>query len=531
MVVSSGVQGLRRYAGDAWVRYSAALILPLLTLLGASLRVFRIDANSYNLDEIYALWMVQQNTSDIVQTILLRGLDATPPVYYILLRSLVLIGQQPLFVRALSVLAGTLIVWLTFHLARYLFGRRVAALSACFVAVAPLHIQYSQVARAYMLSDLWALLSLYFFTRLVFDQKSRRWHWIGLVIASAAAIYTHYLTIFLVLFENLFVVLLWLRHYLTRSWLCKWLVSQIALGLALLPTGLFLFLVLTDPQVEPGRGQTWIPTPGLQALIKSVILFTTGDPSYGGTGVTPARIFGLIAIAGITLLGLGVFLRDYRRAGNPEGPRVVLMACAILVPWMAVFALGRLRPLYHEKYFLFLMSPWMILIAWTFTRARRTIASGLLILAYVSLVGRALFVYYTAPVGEQWHEAIAYLRSEYQAGDLVVISPSYYIRPFTYYFDGGFPEDVYVLSHAPDGVMLENGSYRSLDLHNRAQASRVYDVASTTVQRVWLVSGYQPAALPVIAWIEQNFEPLQAGEFLGAHVQLLQRVQPPGQLK
>ena len=49
------------------------------------------------------------------------------------------------------------------------------------------------------------------------------------------------------------------------------------------------------------------------------------------------------------------------------------------------------------------------------------------------------------------------------------------------------------------------------------------DSIPTTSRRVWFVSGYSPADPGVTKWIEQNFEPLDTKEFLGAHVRLLQR--------
>ena len=63
-------------------------------------------------------------------------------------------------------------VWLTFRLALDLFDLRIATLSACLIAIAPLHITYSQLARAYVPGSLAALFSLYFFARILFQRAA-----------------------------------------------------------------------------------------------------------------------------------------------------------------------------------------------------------------------------------------------------------------------------------------------------------------------------------------------------------------------
>lgn len=524
-MVISGVRSLRQQVGEVWTLYQATLVALSITLLGAGLRLYHISANGLRNDEVWSVWMAERGVFDIVRSILFAYEDATPPMYYVILHTFLLIGQQPLVVRVLSVLAGTLMVWLTFRLAAYLFDLRVAALSAFFLAVAPLHIEYSQVARAYVLADLWALFSLYFFARLLFQENQRR-HWLGLVATTAAALYTFYLTFLLVLFENVLIAFVWLRRRLSRPMLIRWLIGQVVLGILVLPTSLYVFFKLLN--VEPGGGQTWLSRPDLQALVKSAILFSTGDPSYGPIGVTPARVFSLVTILGICALGVWVFVqRGYHRAGDDEARRVLFLACAVMIPWATAFAVSQVRSVYHQKYLLFLMPPVFILFAWIFTRSRHVIAASVVLLALISLTGRALFVYYTAPVGEQWREAIACMRPAYQSDDLVVISPGFYSRPFAYYFYGDFPEDIHTLSRAP-AIVVENGKFRALSLLHQAEGVRASDAALASAQRIWFVSGYAPVDRAVMMWIEQNFEPLATGEFLGARVRLLQRIRDQG---
>ena len=272
-------------------------------LAGAALRLYHIDANGFNTrTRSWAVWLTGHGFSFVVRTTAPGGADpSTPPLYYMLMWFFTQLGQQPLWVRMVSVLAGTVMVWLTFRLAMDLFDDlRIATLSALLVAVAPLLITWSRVARAYTLSSLWVFTSLYFFALLLFKSKGAgKWTWLGLMLVTAAAVWTHYLNVLVILFENL----------------CRGI--PLAAGAR--------FQGAAHPVVrKPGPGgdhdsagvarcvqrcafttaNEWWTRPDLQALVKSVILFNTGDPSYGPTGFTPARLLSLLAIMGIWALAL-----------------------------------------------------------------------------------------------------------------------------------------------------------------------------------------------------------------------------------
>ncbi|KPL17743.1 MAG: hypothetical protein AMJ93_14665, partial [Anaerolineae bacterium SM23_84] len=515
-MVAESIHRLRQQANMVWSRYRTTLIGLSVTLLGAGLRLYNIGANSFNLDEAWALWLAQHDASFIFQLTTLGGEDvSSPPLFYMLLRGFTLIGEQPLVVRMPSVLAGTLMVWLTFRLAVHLFDLRVAALGALLIAVAPTHIVYSRVARAYMLGALLAFLSLYLFARLLY-QKAGRWSLLGLVAATAAATWTHYLTFLVVLFEYATVTFLWVRRRLARPMLTRWLVSQVVLGFTVLPV-----LLAALSEAPAAKRHSYMTRPGLQSLVKSAILFSTGDPSYGPTDITAARAVSLVAIVSLCILGLWVFVRrGYHRRLDDEGRRLLFLVGAIITPWLTAFVVSQVRPLYGERYLLYIMPPLFILFAWVFVRARNGVIASFILLSLIGLTVLALRVYYTEPWGEEWREAVASMRPEYQAQDLVVVAPGWYARPFAYYFYGTFPKNAATLEHAP-AIFVENGEFRVFTLLEQTEGIRASDPALAEAQRVWFLSGYSPVDPAVLKWIEQDFEPLDIREFVGARVYLL----------
>jgi len=519
---TSVVRGLESQVESVWVRQRVAICMLAVTALGAILRFVGATANGYNLDEVWSIWIGRQNVPDMVGNFLFNNVDYTPPTYYAMLHPFLLFSQDYLVVRLISIVAGTLVVFFTFKLALLLFDLRIATLGAFLMAIAPFHIEYSQVARSYMLTTLFALLSLYFFAKVLF-RDGGRWNWIGLVACSAFMLYTHYLAIFVVLFENGFIAVLWLRRTMPPGMGRRWVQSQAALVLAALPlAGTSLFMLT---HMKPGRGLAWLPKPDVQSLIKSAILFTTGDPSYGPTGVTIPRLFSLLLIAAVTLLGILLIAGYVKRRQSKEVQKALLLAGAVLVPIAVAFVVSQVRSVYNEKYLLMVMPPLMILIAWILLRSRQILVAASLTAIVIGITSWSAFVYYTAPSGEQWREAIAYLHSQYKPGDLVVISPAYYARPFAYYFYGDFPSDMRTLTFS-SVLKVQDGKYTGLDLPaaiEQEAGQLAADQQIAAAKRVFLVSGYVPPDAGLESWLKDNFALRQQADYLGAHVQTFEQ--------
>jgi hypothetical protein len=393
-------------------------------------------------------------------------------------------------------------IWLTFQLAAYLFDLRTALLSATLLALAPLQVEYSLVARAYALSGLTGLLSLYLCARLLYEPHGRR-YWPLFMLANLIALYSHYLTFLIIAAEYLAIGWYWRRGWLRLRSLPAWLMGHALFALALLPLS---FSVLSHADAVEG-GQRWLRSPDAQAIVKSVILFSTGDPSYGPGGFSVARLLSLALAVAIGGLALDRLLRARSALGRAELRRIALIGAAAFGPWALALLISQLRPIYHEKYVLFVLPAWLIALAWALTRARWAALGGALALALLGLNSLSLAVYYREPAGEQWREAVAYLRAAEAGDDPVIVAPGFYARPFAYYAQGDFPANMEQLRTAP-ATVAQHGRIESLDARALASADRI-----------WLVT-IDPATA---AWLTREFAPIQTGEFTGVRVQLLQR--------
>ncbi|RME45237.1 MAG: hypothetical protein D6791_11245 [Chloroflexi bacterium] len=488
----------------------------LLALLGVGTRLFHLTANGLRTDESWTAWYTAFSIQRMLQLHLSEGVGATPPLYFALVHPLLFLGRTEELLRLPSVVAGSVIVLATFWLAGFLFDRRVALLSAAMVALSPLLVEYSQVARAYALHAALGLLSVYAFSRLLLGSQ-RIWWWIIYVVTTLAAAYTFYLALLLVLAQNGAAALWWLRGRRAHRWFGHWLASQAVVGLGLLPL-LSRLITITATSSEVA-GQGWLGRPGPATVMRSVILFTTGDPSSGPAGVTLLRLASVVTVALIVILGLFSLRRNWHVSMTArEQDGLALLALLFAGPWSVALLASQVRPVYHEKYLLFLVPLALIALAWALLQIRRPAIAVVLTLVLLSLSGTALTHIYTEPTGEQWREATRYVMS-HTAGEPVLIVPGYYSRPLIYYADGNFPDDMLALVRSP-AVAQIGSEYLDLDPADPA----TWPAAVRAAERVWLVTGY--ASEPETArWFSPDFQVVQDEEWAGARVRLLERVQ------
>jgi hypothetical protein len=178
---------------------SAVRFLPVvaLTVIGAALRFPTLDRQSFWLDELVTVSLLDRGLGDVLHEI--PRTEATPFVYYVAAWGWgSVFGLGEIGLRSLSALAGTATIPVAYGAGAVFASRRAGLVAAALVAVNPFLVWYSQEARSY------ALLSLFgAATVLAFGLALRgggRWLavWASL---SALAIATHYFAVFLVAAE------------------------------------------------------------------------------------------------------------------------------------------------------------------------------------------------------------------------------------------------------------------------------------------------------------------------------------------
>lgn len=431
-------------------RVSLGFLLAIVAL-AAGLRFAGIGSESLWLDEATSLILAQNPPAQIVA---LTAEDIHPPLYYLLLRAWLVFGTGEAAMRSLSAVIGVLTVLALYALGRELSGRLTGLLAALLLAVSPLHVFYSQETRMYALVTLWAVLSSWLMVRAL---RGGRWPaWAGYAGAVTLGMYTHYYMGFIVLAQNLCVGYLWLRGWLDRAMVRRWIAAQAAWVI------LFAPWVPTVIRQVRGGGGGWIEQavgrPGLRALADTFIAFTIGTlrerfPLWLRRGSYVAYALAL-AGAAWAMLRPAVSGRRGSDAWTPA-ERVLLPALLSVVPLGLVWLIAQARPIFSLRYLLPFLPAFCLLLALGVRRIGQWRAPAgaamAALLAALALWGTLLQA--QVPQKEDWRGLTAYLVEQSAAGDVVMPEPFWNAKPLQYYAGGRLRiDDSAPLPATPAGV-------------------------------------------------------------------------------
>ena len=389
----SSFDAIRDLAGNEYV------LLAGVVVLAATVRLVAIGTNLV-VDDGYS-WLVGSSPSAHTFLQRLAATENTPPLFYLLLEPLPI--GHPAWLRVPAAIPGILMSPVLYCALRRPLGGRTALLGALGVAVAPLLVTYSNLARGFMLEDLALLVALWAMLRLA-DGGSRRWWW-AYLIAGIAAIYTEYDSALFLL--ALTVAAVWMGTAdAVRTTAGR--IRTAALGL--LP---LLAIAPWIPEIVRGQNQVNItklsptfPGPSLTTLRDAVTTLALGE--YGGTSNHLGRwlIFGalvaLVAVAALLLRGA------VRRAGE-SGRRAILLlaitAALVLIVHAITGALG--FDVFNQRYLTILIPLAAALgaVALVSTERRYVIVGAAVLLAAVGIVNAARRYHH------EWQPSLAPVRA------------------------------------------------------------------------------------------------------------------------
>lgn len=270
------------------------------------------------------------------------------PLYEVLvLRPWGLLGQSDAWIRLPSVLAGSLTLFVTFFLGRAC-SRRTAVLATWLLALAPLHVMFSRLARPYSLAALWAVLASLALLAYVRHHHPRAL--VAYAVLAALLVLTNLFALSLLVAHAIF--LLWFYRRRLRA-LMPWVAAGVATTALLAPWLVINAMsAVTWSQDTPYAGQQ------MGTVVKLLYLpftFALGEtvhpldlwvvvPALAGftacfvTGVLQARrhaaaLFFLLQVV-VVLAAAMVF-----RAAAPKHTLIALPAFAVV----AALGLERLR--------------------------------------------------------------------------------------------------------------------------------------------------------------------------------------------
>src|SRR6185503_19391819 len=181
-------------------QHKTTWILGGILLLGLIVRLINIQAEPLWGDEILSLDIYSDKFSGLSFSQMItyiREVEVHPPLYYILMRGwTALFGASNFSIRLPSLLAGLGMILLGYKFATSLLkSQRAGLISAFFIAILPIQIEFGQEARPYTLFSLLGLIAAYCLWQLRSKQKNV--YLLGYVASGVAALYLHYSAFFI----------------------------------------------------------------------------------------------------------------------------------------------------------------------------------------------------------------------------------------------------------------------------------------------------------------------------------------------
>ncbi len=442
--------------------------------VGLALRLTSLGTQSLWIDEIRGLTLAQAPTTGA----LLGGVtDLNPPLYFVLLRYWLWLGQSDAIVRLPAALMGALSLGAVFLVTRRLLGAAVAVVATALAAISPMHLWHSQDSRPYTLALVLTLASQWLFLEIVRRPRPRTF--VAYVLVTTLALYTHYTALAIILAQNACLALrLWLDRPAVASIARAWIASQAAVALLFLPW--VLFIVLRDAATLAFDRPL-----SLFAVPYTFFVFSVGYSLGPGVrelhvhqDLTTLRQFGPIVLGvavvfgGPVIYGTSVLIRRCRH-------EAAFLAPYLLVPLALALANAlAFHSLFNVRYaFVGLPAFWAVLALGVVSVPRRPLRL-LLAGAIVGLCVLSIRNYFTADeyAKADARAAAAALTADVDPRDAVIVMPT---------------EMPLILAHYGAGAMDEF-TFNALDPQApglRDQARRPVDLADALAgrRRVWLV--------------------------------------------
>ena len=305
-------------------------ILSVLILCGVMIRCAGFQY--IWVDEAFTLQLIQHSFCDVIW---LTGTDVHPPLYYLIVKSVVDIADavfgdsvsRVTVARFVSVVPYMVLLGVCAIYVRQKMGKAVAGVSAVFLFAAPRFLHMGMEIRMYSWAMLFVTLAFLAYIEIVREDNRRAWWWFG--FTTLACFYTHN---YAGAAAGFLYVVLGLHAFLNRSLLRALLLCSISVFFLYLP---WLFVLMH--QVGAVRESYWIPE-------------LTKDSGY-------TYLFYMLGIDSKHLLRLTVMIIAFCCVRGLWGqplkrvlPPCVGVLLPIVVTLLGVAASLLMRPVFVERY-------------------------------------------------------------------------------------------------------------------------------------------------------------------------------------
>ena len=282
-------------------------------------------------DEEYSIILAKH---PVAQLLSLTGVDAHPPLYYLLLKAWgSIFGWSEFALRGLSAGLMAAAVAMTVVCVRRLFSARAALIALPFLVLAPFVLRYGYEIRMYALTSLIAVTATWVLVRATQSKKWMWWLLYGTLVA--LGMYTLYMS-----------AVVWLAHLAwlileTKPLRLKTLLKQRWVGAFIWSVILFLPYIVTFikqnmTSVLPGVGSEIT----LEKLADLLSMLTVYRPDWDTGGK-----WSIVLFVGV-IVGGSILARHWHEFPQKTYRYVRLILCLILVPLGFYTIVGLINPVF-----------------------------------------------------------------------------------------------------------------------------------------------------------------------------------------
>jgi 4-amino-4-deoxy-L-arabinose transferase-like glycosyltransferase len=309
------------------------------TLVGFVLRLYHLGDAPLQSLEIYTWDFSHQSVRFIFER--LAYIETNPPLYYLLMKLVMKLGESEFVLRLPSVLAGTLAIPLVYVLGRFGGASSGGAIGAALLALSALNITYSRQARTYALAQDFCLLAAIAVV-IIISASARRGPgrpesnrraivgWTGFTFASITGFYLHYTFVVEIVALECAILVAWLaKAQSDRQFLLRWVFSSL-----IMLVGMAWGLALARSQAYSG-GIGWMQVPSLLDAA-DLLVRTNGYTAFYRLQPWPSLLLLAVACTGLAT--------GWRRSA------AILVAGSLFVLFpLILFVISQTRPMFIER--------------------------------------------------------------------------------------------------------------------------------------------------------------------------------------
>ncbi len=389
------------------------LLPALLVLLNFIVKGVFISSNSIAGDEPFSIFIAQLDITSIIKQL---STGNNPPLYEILLHFWIkLFGISALSVRALSLLFSCITIQFLFKIGRNYFNKRIAIYASLIFIFSNYQITFAHEARGYALMGMLASISMFYYLKIIIDNKLNNWDYTLLILANILIIYSHYFGFFVLIVQALHFISskqLWHKYY-------KYFLLSIGIiTLFYIPN----ILVFLRRLIDSSDNGTWIQPPNGFESIYNMLW------SFSNAPIVTVSVIAVLLSALIKSVTRKKMLNSNCLANN-------LIIIWFVFIFFFMFFISYWIPMFFDRYLMNAAISFCLLVAIAFDYIIEKKYARYIIPGFVCF----LFIITTKPNitnkrnAKESIEKIKQLMSEEKV--IIYFSPSYYDLNFIYYFD------------------------------------------------------------------------------------------------